>query len=388
MKVGIFVIKAANSKGFERVASAHVQVPLKTISLLNEAGCDAQLITTEIYQGQTLPEWLPSETKVHFIMDSSKQGSDLAMHVGHKSGVHPVRFFRQLIGLIKLIKKEKFEVLHCFGSDNMAIVAGILKLLGLRIPIYVTCENGSFGPNISKVKKYLISKANKIFTCTLFMQKKIQASDISVHLLRHGVLRNILAEESNRIKSKERILFWRDPSVENGADTCLEVFKILAPLFPKISFDIAIRPHPDPVKGIDSIGSEIDNINVYTFPYPDGITLSGLINEAIFIFLPFKSLSVNPQFAVIESMLAEKTVITTDLDSNKELIKNGHSGFLVNSTAIEEMISICCDLIKDENKRIEIGKNAKEKILNEWNWNDYIPSLLSHYYRREETLTK
>jgi glycosyltransferase involved in cell wall biosynthesis len=379
MKVGVFVTKAANSKGFERVASAHVQVPLRTINLLNQAGYEAQLITTKYYEGQSLPAWLKDDTKVNLITDSSKQGSLLAMHGGHKKGVHFFKFIKQLFEIKAIVKQEKLDVLHCFGSTNMILVAGVLKLIGVNKPIAVTCENGTVSQNFKLIKHLVYKKVDAIFTCTEHMKNHLKQNNIRASLVRHGVLRDISEETSKVSHTKNRVLFWRDPSRENGADICLNVFRKLAAKYPIVNFDIAIRPHPKPVLGLDDVTKEFSNINVYSFPYPEGINLADLIGESHCVLLPFRELSINPQFAVIESMLAGKPVITTSIDSNNELIEHGVNGYLFNTNDENEMVDICSKLIENHDYAESIGKKAREKIQIDWNWGNYIPLLIKLY---------
>lgn len=176
-----------------------------------------------------------------------------------------------------------------------------------------------------------------------------------------------------------RVLFWRDPSKENGADICIQVYKQLAPKFPNVSFDFALRPHWDPVKGIEELCDKYPNVNLHHFPYKHNITLPKLLAESICILLPFRSLSTHPQFSIMESMVSGKAVVTTLLDSNMELINSGINGYLVPSDDIKATKKAVEELLINPKYAIKIGLRASKHIKNYWNWEEYTSKLINLY---------
>src|SRR5690606_13818563 len=121
--------------------------------------------------------------------------------------------------------------------------------------------------------------------------------------VRHGIVRDLRAEIRDEvIGEKRRVLFWRDPSLNNGADVCAKVYDMLAPEFPDISFDMAIRPHWSAVEGLDELAAKHENVNIYRFPYEDGITLPKLVLESLCVMLPFRRMTICPQLAIAESL--------------------------------------------------------------------------------------
>lgn len=380
MKIGFIVTEVSSAPGFENNVSAHVQLPLHTMRLLIDAGHTVQLITTKFQKNHTLPVCLPEGIKIHQVVDGRRRGNGLVMEVGFKKGIRPLRFIKQLLHIKKIVITEKYDILHFFGSYRMAYFAGLMSLIGVKTPLVLTCNFAPPPKTYWTPTKYLWNRLSLIITSTEFLRNKFKTAGIMSEVCPHGIVRNI-EEEIAKIPSNlpHRVLFWRDPSWENGADICLEVYKHLAPRFPDVSFDLAIRPHWHPVNGIKEICEEHPNINVYYFPYEHGISLPQLIAESICILLPFRELSTHPQFSVMESMISGVPVVTTAIDSNNELIDSSLNSYLVPAGDVQLTINIIEKLLVDRMFASYIGKQASKHIHRNWNWGGYISKLVDKY---------
>lgn len=62
---------------------------------------------------------------------------------------------------------------------------------------------------------------------------------------------------------------------------------------------------------------------------------------------------------VLEAMALGKPVVTTTKNGNEDVIKDGFSGILVEPENIEQLSNAIIDLFKDQNRRKELGENAK-----------------------------
>ncbi|WP_420645355.1 glycosyltransferase family 4 protein [Candidatus Leptofilum sp.] len=383
MKIGFYVQRVAGAPGFEDVVSAHVQLPLYTMQLLRDHGHDVQLITTRFGSDLTLPNCLPKGTKVHQVSYGTKQGDSLVMFEGNKTGLRPIKLLEQLWQIRRIIQHEKFDILHFSGSSRIAYLAGILAYIGIKSPIILTINVGSFSESFIFLRKILWRRISTIITSTAFFKGFCESKGLNTKLLKHGIIRQInitqeLSNNSSRFPNR-RVLFWRDPSWENGADLCLQVYKLLAPKFPDVSFELAVRPHWNPVSGLKDLSDMFPNVHLHIFPYENGVTLDHLLSTATCVLLPFRELSTHPQFAVLESMLAGKATITTALESNYELIEHKRNGFLVPVDDIEETAKIISHLVSQPDVAAAIGRQASEDINNAWNWDNYISELISIY---------
>lgn len=383
MKIGFYVQRVASAPGFENVVSAHVQLPLFTMQLLREQGHEVELITTKFGNGLTLPSCLPKGVKVHQVTYGINQGDSLVMFVGNKSGIRPLKFLKQLWQIRKIVRQEEYDILHFSGSSRVAYLAGMLNYIGINTPIVLTINVGGFSDRFVFLRNLLWKNISSTVTSTSFFQDVCESKYIKATVLKHGIIRQINANpESVGTQSKsahKRVLFWRDPSWENGTDLCLKVYSLLAPQFPDVSFDLAVRPHWNPVPGLRELSEKFSNIHLHEFPYNKGITIEQLLSSATCVLLPFRQLSTHPQFAVMESMLAGTATITTALESNLELIEHERNGYLVPLNDIDETAKIITYLLNHVDIALKIGQQAHEDISRMWNWNSYTSELVRIY---------
>lgn len=70
--------------------------------------------------------------------------------------------------------------------------------------------------------------------------------------------------------------------------------------------------------------------------------------------------------AIMEAMASNLAVITTEIDVNRDLIKNGYSGLLVPIKNSQEIAALLIKLIKDTGYQKQLGKNAYTEIKNNY----------------------
>ena len=388
MKVGFYIQRVASAPGFENVVSAHVQLPVKTMNLLRGEGHEVQLITTEFGENRTLPDCVPTDVTIHKVIYGSYQGDDLVMFTGNKSGLRPLKLIKQLFQLKHIIEKEKFDILHFSGSNRIVYLLGLLSLISVLPPIVLTINTGQLSEH-SPAKRFFWKKVSAVITSTEFFKRKLAAEGITAVVIKHGTPQDFKQEiHKIRVNSpRHRVLFWRDPSIENGTDVCLKVFEQLAPKYPGVSFDLAVRPHWKPVAGIKKLSAAYDNVSLYEFPYERGITIAELLAESICVLLPFRELSTHPQISALESLQASTAVVTTALDSNFELIESGRNGYLMPVGDVQKTTEIVKMLLDNRKHAARIGECASLDIARKWNWDNYVSQLLSIYYWTIDNVT-
>ena len=138
MKIGIFVSAISGQKGFEKNVSGHIQVPLQSITELVNGGHEVHLITNSFSEDRSIPFCLPDGIKIHYVADARNRGGVLERKSNQKESVSMFRLLRQVSSMKQICKDEQFDVLHVFGYNRTAYLAGGLKLFGLKTPVVVT----------------------------------------------------------------------------------------------------------------------------------------------------------------------------------------------------------------------------------------------------------
>ncbi len=384
MKIGAYVSLVAGMKGFESNVSGHIQAPLYALKLLADAGHEVHLITNEFGDDRSLPHCLPKEVELHLVPDARQRGGFHTRTGEQKAGVSPLRFQRQMLQIKSIAHKVDLDVLHSWGQTRSVMLGGALSLMGLRTSTVATLMGANLAIPMPKVVMRSLWRRNRaVTTATRFVADLCQKSGLPCEIVKHGAVRNIRAEvQDEAIESpRRRVLFWRDPSWNNGCDVVKTVYEQLAAKYPDLTFDLAIRPHWKEVEGLDELARRHENINIYRFPYEDGITLPKLILESVCVLMPIRYMSVDPQFVIVESMEAGVPVIASDLRSTPEVITHGRSGMLVPVGDVDGFTEALEHMLADREKLAHMGQNAAQDIRENWNWNNYVEDISQIYDR-------
>ncbi len=380
MKIGVFVSVVAGQKGFENNVSGHIQVPLRSIEELRNAGHEVHLITNEFGADRSLPFCLDLNMDIHFVTDSRDRKGILERKSGQGKGIKFFKLFRQVKEIKKICHDNDFDVLHLYGYNRTAHLAGGLKFLGLKTPVFVTIFGTFFPERFSFLTKRLWKKINCILTATTFVKQNLEAQGLPVVQVKHGVIRDLVKEnDDSPVMPKHRVLFWRDMTVANGADVALAAYENLASKYPDVEFNFAVRPHWNPIEGVDERAAKYDNIVIHYFPYEDGITMPKLLMESLCVAMPIRQMSIDPQLVIAETLATGSPVIATNQRSNPEFILEGETGYLVPLGDVDATTKAIDLILSNKGKALEMGEKAKEDIALRWNWNSYADELIGLY---------
>ena len=383
MRIGHFVSVVAGQLGFERNVSGHVQIPLHGMQLQCDAGHEVHLITNQFGEDRSLPSCLPQAATVHLVTDARKRGGVMT-RTGKQQGGLGIRNLVRQVAQIKAICKElQFDVLHLHGYNRTAHLAGGLRWAGLDVPTVVTIFGAVFPERGAMTTGRLWRSAGTVVTATQHVQDQLASGGIDATILRHGIVRDFRAEHADAaLAAPHRVLFWRDPTIRNGADVAVAAFDRLAPLFPDVSFDLAVRPHWDPID-VDEVANAHPNVHVHRFPYAEGVTLSGLLLESICVVMPIRHMSIDPQLVIAETLAAGVPIITTNQRSNPEIVKDGQSGILVPLGDVDATTSALKSMLEDREATAAMGVAAAKDVAAQWNWDSYVADLEAIYARVE-----
>jgi glycosyltransferase involved in cell wall biosynthesis len=123
----------------------------------------------------------------------------------------------------------------------------------------------------------------------------------------------------------------------------------------------------------------MDNVDLHIFPYQPPISLPVLLSRSLLVVQPFRSLRINPQISMIETLYAGVPVITTDVESNRELVRNEKTGLIVPPDDVEVLVAAIRRLLEEPDLRERLQSNCAAETKSRWNWNAYGQELLAAY---------
>lgn len=362
-KVAIVAFEIGVIKGFNKVRSAHIQLPYHLILDLKEKGYDVVLLTNKIRPNTFIPDEL-KHINIEYIPDPIKRLKGHAMDVGFSTKPSMLGIIKSLAVILAKIYNKKIPVIHFVnGSQGVGIFAGLISLIAVNKKVIWT---PSFPFKTSnRVFLFLLKRINKIVCSTDYLSNHLQSMQLNSKVIKHGIKREFRLENLKKF----RITFWRDPSYQNGADIACEVFERLAPKYPDILFTIMHRPF------FDSLIKETSqkNIECYEYPYPDGITLEKVLSESLACYFPFRELSTNPQLCILESVIAGIPSFVSDIESVSEYILDDR--YLIKDNTVSEG----CKKIINFLEKTSYRKVPQSPISNGFDWNKFTKNYLDIY---------
>ncbi|MEK6805804.1 MAG: glycosyltransferase family 4 protein [Pseudomonadota bacterium] len=373
MRIGIYVAHVGVLPGYERMVSGHVQIPLYSARLLRDAGHEVELISTRM-TGRCLPDCLPRDLPLHEVIDASRQGTASEHDVGRRGGFHPLRLVQWLRQVRALARR--YDVMHFFGANRTVSLAGLIRSLPGACPTLVTFNVGVFPEPYLALTRPFWKRIDRVLTSTDYFHRKLTAAGIQSHVLRHGVVKDLRMSD---VRRRHRVLFWREATPRNGGDIAAEVFRRLAPRYPNVHFDLAVRPHWSEVDGLETLAKTYPNVGLHRAPYPAGFSFEALMAEAICVLLPFRAYTVQPQLSILESLAAGVPVVASNIESTAELIQSGSNGLVIPAGDADAATRAVEELIRDPARAQTMGQAAASFVKQEWNWSSYVDELQSHY---------
>jgi len=378
MRIGVYAASMSVKPGYEHIVSGHVQVPLVTASMLVEAGHEVVLISTEREPGMVLPAITPPGVEICWIPQAHLEVTD----GGSKSISGVYRRGKSLImavfALRKLAREQRIDVLHLFGANGTAMLAGVLRFFLVECPVVVTLNTGrNPGPSWSMLK-WIWLKIDRLLVTTDYFHSELKAKGMQSSRISQGISRNLGAQEGSPVV-RSRVLFWREASPLNGGDIAVEVYRALARKYPDVQFDFAVRPHRLQPSGVEALSQSESNVNLFTTPYPEGVSIEGLLSQSLCVLQPFRTFTIQPQFSILESMRAGVPVVASDIESAGEIIESGVDGILVPLGDIEAAIDAVESMILNPHRALAMGEAAIRAVDSKWNWSTYISELVDVY---------
>ena len=288
--------------------------------------------------------------------------------------------------ILSIVKNNNIEVLHSHTMDSL-LDATLCKLFNKQIKTVHTFHYGNY-PNIPRKYMYIemicARYCDQLVAVGNEQRKKIvkalNISDDIIHTIWNGVPKSTINHYSSVIDN-----YRHDGTVIIGTVCTLIEQKGLFDLITVADLLKKQNIHAKfIIAGEGHLRDELEK-EVKTLGLTDNVVFIGWVENAAHTFIPFIDIFYLPSLweamsvVVLEAMEAGKPVVTTNVGENEHVIKNGISGFVLESRNIEGMAEILKRLVNDENMRYITGQKAKDSAHKSYGVNNMVSEYLKIY---------
>jgi len=377
MRIAIYVNRAYVAPTFAQAVSGHIQIPLGVAARLIAAGHDVVVITAHRRDGEVAASMMPVAARVRTVVN--------ATHDWPRSGFSPLHALAHLAQLVRSLRSEQPHIVHAFGADRTGVLLGVASAFWPRASyVFTPVQSRRLGRVARFVEPVLLNRFNRITPSSAYVASLLAERGVASHeVVRPGVIKDLRKDvdwaRSHAAAGRKSVLFLRNASHSNGADVAIQAFETLAPRFPELEFVFAIRPHDVFDRAIVALCAKNPNIKVHHYPYSDGITFAGLLRSACCVVLPMRRLSLNPLITLLEVMQAGVPVVTTDVESNRELVRDGVRGLLVPPDSPTALVAAIESMLNDRTAAGRLAANAQEWVGANCRYDAMTERYLQHY---------
>ena len=332
-----------------------------------------------------------NENENNIKLENSKGDEIKSFHVPIIRKINLIQDLKCLIQVIRVIRYLNPDIIHCH-SAKAGLIGRLASIFFFKKKIFYTPHAYSFLSAESDNKKFFFTYLEKIFSFT--KTKTIACSeseynrsvnDLNISPKKVCVWNNSIEFNFNLKKSKileslpeKFICSIGRPSFQKNTDLLIDTMFMVK----KKIFDIHLV----------ILGAGLDNLylekiieKIDKLKLQDNITIIKWLDrsESLAIleksqFCVSTSLYEGLPYSLIEALALSKPCIVTNVDGNKDLVKNEYNGYKV-SLDKKEIAEKICYLLKDENLIEIMSMNSRKEFLSRFNIKKNIISLQEIY---------
>ena len=285
---------------------------------------------------------------------------------------HPAAIFK----IASLIKKNNYELVHTQASKDLWLLVPALKIASSKIPLFLTKQMGSFIVKRDLLHRFLYQRVTKAFAISTVIKNNLlettplQASKIE--LLYNAVDvkkfdpakadRNKVRKEFNIAEGVIVIGMIARFSPGKGHEEFLQSAKALSSKHKNLKFIVVGEASRGEDEYANSIKSLADKLGITNIIFAGFRSDTPDVLSAFDIFI-FPSHAEAFGIALIEAMAMERASVCANADGVLDIAVDDVTNLLFQNKNAEDLASKTELLINDENKRLQMGKAARERVL-------------------------
>jgi glycosyltransferase involved in cell wall biosynthesis len=293
-------------------------------------------------------------------------------------------YFKSIYTIKKIINDFRPNILHAHYASSYGFLGALSGFHPFLISVW---GSDVFGfPNYSfihkKVLKYSLNKADKVFSTSRIMEIETRKfTNREIVTIPFGI-----DTERFRPQSVKRN-FDQDAIVIGTIKTLEERYGIryLIEAFAKVKNKIPDKNLRLFIVGQGTLKASLENLalnlGISFHTVFSGYVKHDLVQDYHNMIDIFCAVSLSESFgvAVLESSACGKPVIVSDVGGLPEVVDNFKTGFIVEPKNTDQIADAMLKLINNQNLRIEMGKNGREKVINEYDWDSCVKKMIKEY---------
>lgn len=283
--------------------------------------------------------------------------------------LNPFKDIKAVIQAMRIIRKEKPDLVHCHSAKG-GVIGRFAAFLTGRKSVY-TAHAFSFlsAESEKKQKIYLmlekIARLNSVLVGCSESERDLAIEKVGYTEKNAFAWNNAIAKiESTDVKKPEAlnsgerfIISVGRPSYQKNPLLMVETMKRVHEKYPDVKFYLVgvgfYSPMLDETKALVSKYG-LDDCFVL-LPWLSRAETLGYLKHSMFYFTT--SLYEGLPIAVLEALAMGKAVVSSDVLGNRDCVIDGFNGKLLPMDA-NCFSDVCCELIENENLRISFGENS------------------------------
>jgi len=301
--------------------------------------------------------------------------------------VLPFLFIFQFFALIKVIRKEKIDLINAHWIMPSGMTS-ILAATILRKPLVISTHGSDvfvlFSNFLSFFSKIIVRKADKLTTTSSvaanFMANKANIALKDIEIISMGVDINLfkpslklkkrgekkVSEKLGFSPSRPILLFVASLNIHKGVDYLIKAMPKIVKRFSEANLLIVGQGVEE--KNLKKLTADLClKKNIHFLGKVENTELPYYYNQADIFILA--SLREGLPVVLMEAMSSGCPVVATNIAGNPDMIKNGKSGFLIKTKSPNAISNAVLEILSDRDLKDKFIKKARLTIEQKYDWN-------------------
>lgn len=288
-------------------------------------------------------------------------------------------YFLNTMELKKLVDDFEPDFIHAHFASGYGTLA---KNIGRPYFLSVWGSDVYDFPS-NKLKKFLLERAingaEKLFSTSECMkQQTAKFTNKKIEVIPFGVD----VETFSPISGKKNVFTIGIVKVidhKYGIDTLLHAFSILRERT-DMSIHLKIIGDGPQLKQMKDLAQKLNiNEDVSFLGWVDNIKLPEILNSFNVFVVPSRLDSESFGVAAVEAGACELPCVVTNVGGLPEVVIDKKTGLVVNKESPAELAEAIHYILGNPNEASIMGRNARENVLEKYNWRDNVSKMVSFY---------